>query len=529
VDRSSGPDRGTIYVSYLGNDSQDGGDILVQTSANAGKSFGSPRIVNARPGHDRSQWFPAMTSDDRTGRAFVFYYDQGVADSGDLTQSSFTFSDDGGKHWAAPRRLSPRTFHAGYGNDTSQPNLGDYNHAVVDRRGDLLGAYAITHGVSFRDGQPGRSMTVPEPIVSIVPPAQQAAVTPVDFRTATTSEVPGFSDGNGFLDAGEIAQVSLAVRNAVTNPMSARAVPSPVALIDSKTPGARVLSGVTLFPSLAPGQSQGSLFPVVLALDPGFAAGQDITLGVKVLSGNGLPVDLEATLHTGTPIPTVLLAETFDNADAGALPLGWTATHGAGANAVPWSTSLTFCGGGSNAAFHANANDGVVPDNQARWERLFGPPVSVPADAAWVELEFDVCTDTEDNPALQVQAFDGLFLRLADLTPGGTPRSVLAEAFAQDFTTGDKNGYPKHLPRSDNPDYFEDMSVWAGDSGGVRHVKMRLPGLAGTSVQLRFEYTQDDVFTCADVRPGHACGVSVDNIKLTSFKARAVTAGVLPR
>jgi len=49
---------------------------------------------------------------------------------------------------------------------------------------------------------------------------------------------------------------------------------------------------------------------------------------------------------------------------------------------------------------------------------------------------------------------------------------------------------------------------------------MRLPGVAGTTVQLRFEYTQDSFATCAFVRPGHACGVSVDNIRLTAFRAR---------
>jgi hypothetical protein len=39
-------------------------------------------------------------------------------------------------------------------------------------------------------------------------------------------------------------------------------------------------------------------------------------------------------------------------------------------------------------------------------------------------------------------------------------------------------------------------------------------------VQLRFEYTQDGIATCADVRPGHSCGVSLDNIKMTAFRAR---------
>ena len=46
------------------------------------------------------------------------------------------------------------------------------------------------------------------------------------------------------------------------------------------------------------------------------------------------------------------------------------------------------------------------------------------------------------------------------------------------------------------------MSVWAGDSQGVKHVRLRLPGMAGSTAQLRFEFTQDAIGTCADVRPG---------------------------
>ena len=97
-------------------------------------------------------------------------------------------------------------------------------------------------------------------------------------------------------------------------------------------------------------------------------------------------------------------------------------------------------------------------------------------------------------------------------------RSVLAEAFDRKFNTGEIQHYPKHLPRSNDPDYFEDMSAWAGDSHGTRHVHIEFPGMAGTAAQLRFEFTQDLLGTCADVRPGHSCGVSVDNIRMKSEK-----------
>jgi hypothetical protein len=40
--------------------------------------------------------------------------------------------------------------------------------------------------------------------------------------------------------------------------------------------------------------------------------------------------------------------------------------------------------------------------------------------------------------------------------------------------------------------------------------------MAGSTAQLRFEFTQDAIATCADVRPGHTCGVSVDNVVVKS-------------
>jgi hypothetical protein len=142
---------------------------------------------------------------------------------------------------------------------------------------------------------------------------------------------------------------------------------------------------------------------------------------------------------------------------------------------VPWETSKTFCGP-SNKAFHANANDGLPPDLNSRWERLFSPVIEIPRDSQGVEVEFDVCYDTEDDPVLRILAYDGFFLRVTDLTPERTLRSVLAEAFEEEFTTGPIKHYPKHLPRSGDPAYFQNMSVWAGDSGGVRRVRMKLPG-----------------------------------------------------
>ena len=43
--------------------------------------------------------------------------------------------------------------------------------------------------------------------------------------------------------------------------------------------------------------------------------------------------------------------------------------------------------------------------------------------------------------------------------------------------------------------------------------------MAGTIAQLRFEYAQDEFASCADVRPGHSCGVIVDNVKVQRVKS----------
>jgi hypothetical protein len=514
VDNSRGRHRGNVYVVYARNSARDGADVVVQRSTDRGATFQAPVLLNSRPGADRSQWFPWVTVDD-FGRVFVFFYDQGLAASGDLTQVSYTFSDDGGARWAQPRPLTPRPFHAGWGNDTGQPNLGDYNQAVAPG-GNLIAAFAYARPVPFDDQQPDSPLfSVPEPLTPRVPRSQHVAVTSVDLQDTDLTVLGGDRDAS--FDPGETAIVSFALRNYVTNPMNARAINGAVALVDTDTPGASVF-GVAAYRRLDPGETDDAVLPVVVRLSPGFEAGRDVELTLRVFSLNGLPMTLHATLRTGTPAETVLIAEDFEGAAAGALPAGWTAVHGAGPNTVPWITRSGFCGG-SNAAFHQNEEDGVPPldvNGSSRWERLFSPTVTVPADADTVLLEFDVCYDLEDDPGFNVLAYDGLFLRVFDATPGHIARSVLVEAFDDEFTTDGFFHYPKHLPRSTDPFYFEDMSVWSGDSAGVAHVRLRLRGMEGNTVQLRFEYTQDFFVTCADVRPGHACGVSVDNVRMRS-------------
>jgi uncharacterized repeat protein (TIGR01451 family) len=45
---------------------------------------------------------------------------------------------------------------------------------------------------------------------------------------------------------------------------------------------------------------------------------------------------------------------------------------------------------------------------------------------------------------------------------------------------------------------------------------MKLNGMATRAIRLQFEFTQDFIGTCADVRPGHSCGVWFDNVVMKS-------------
>jgi hypothetical protein len=295
-----------------------------------------------------------------------------------------------------------------------------------------------------------------------------------------------------------------------------------IALLSSDTPGVQVRQPVGVYGRIDAGETQTNVVSYQVRLLSNFDPGTPIELKLDVVGkfhGGGLDrATLRHTLFSGTPAATTLLTQNFDAVPVGTLPAGWTSSHGGGDNVVPWVTSNTFCGN-SNAAFHQNANDD--PDDPTRWERLFSPNVAIPANSDYVTLDFDVCTDTEFDPNFNIQAFDGLTLRIFDATPGHTARSVLVEAYADELTTGDIKHFPKHLPRNSNPNYLEDMSVWAGNSHGAKHVHMRLPGMAGTVAQLRFEFTQDSNSTCLDVGGGPICGVSIDNLVLRSVHATA--------
>jgi hypothetical protein len=330
------------------------------------------------------------------------------------------------------------------------------------------------------------------------------------------------SGANGNIDPGETVRLRVPLENYTVNPLSSATAQNVIALLISDTPGVQVLQPIGLYGRVQSGRTVSNILEYRLRIASSFDSGKPIELRLVATGRFGSQLitaaELQHSLFTGTPVETVLLTENFDGVAPGAIPAGWSTAHGGGTNTVPWTTTNTFCGNSSNAAFHQNANDNPG-GNPTRFERLFSPNVPIPADADYVSVEFDVCTDTEDDPNFNILAYDGLLLRIFDATPGNFARSVLVEAFADEFTTGAIKHYPKHFPRSSNPNYFQDMSAWAGNSLGAKRVRMKLPGMAGTVAQLRFEYTQDSTATCLNVGGGPVCGVSVDNLVIKSVRA----------
>ena len=510
VDTSSGQYSGNVYVVFSDNDSLDGSDVAFQSSRDHGNTWSTIKLLNLRPGQDRGQWFPYVAADKNTGRVSVIFYDQSVQDSGDLVQVLMTYSDDGGATWTQPSPLTDRPFHAAYGNDSSAPNLGDYIGSVA-QNGTLYAVWAGTpNSVAFTDGQPGFGMSLPTLFF------KRFSGTPsptVDVGTITTTS----TSADGFLRPGDSATLNVALRNPITNSISATKLTGITSVLSTSTPGVTVVSDTANYPDLDLNATSLNNGPFQVALAPDFAAGTPIQFILDVTSANGTSRRL-FTQRTGAPQGTVLLSEDFESVTAG-VPTGWILQHGAGTNTVGWTTSKTFCNATSNGLFHIDAEDGRTASNSYRWERAFSPTFNVPSDAQWVTVDFDLCYDTEEDVLYPTIAYDGMFLQIRDLTPGRAVRSVLADAFAETLVTGSLIGYPRHLADDRNANYFGDTSAWSGTSNGMQHVTIRLPGMAGSSAQLRFEYTQDQFGTCKDVRVSStSCGVLVDNIVVRSIK-----------
>jgi hypothetical protein len=496
---------GGIYIAYAKTGSgTDGGDIAFIRSVDGGTNFSVPVLVNSRPGSDRAQWHPSIAVDQSTGRIYIYYFDQGIATAGDLTEVSLVYSDDGGVTWSKPQPLTDEPFHAGYGNRESFPNLGDSMQSVA-QNGELFAAWTGTSRTTFTEGQPDAQMMSPDiyfkrVTVSPKPSLRLGSVTYSDSGSSALS-------GNSYIDAGEQIAITIPLENYVTNSGSAAAVTSVSGVLSTTTAGVTIPTATSAYADIAAGTTANPTSPVIAQLAPTFVRGTSIDFVYTVTTTQGT-TSLLFRLRTGTPRTTTLLTENFSSFP----PAGWAPVSGTTGFSSTWN--------GGVALLNGSACAGHVLSAAARWDRLFSPNVVVADDAEYVTIEFDISYGTPADSSRPTGTFAGLSLRLYDQTPGRTARHVPIEAVAQDFMTGPTPFYPKHTlasPSSYATNSLYDMSAWGGSSPPTgRHVSMKIPETAGSTFQLRFEFIEDGVIRNPCSTGGVPCGFLIDNVVVKS-------------
>jgi uncharacterized repeat protein (TIGR01451 family) len=535
-------DTGRVYVAYQRNNPWQNqpfeppdstfvvGDIAMRTFTGAptAPSMGNaPFLIDSDPGKDYAQLYPNVTVDQSDGRVWVNFLDQHVSEqylpSGDQFDNMTTFSTDQGATWSPPTAVSDRPWHAGYGNDSSEPNMGDYNQNVAEggRLHSLWGGTSVQPLFTECKNPFAGLMCTPDTYYDKRLESQQ--IVQLRVMPETVVETGNNCSPNGFLDPRERGSFTIPLKNYVTNPNDSPAtITNITATLTTSTANVTIIDGTANYPDIAPGQTKNNSDPFIVELGSTFVPGTFIDFVLTVNSDQGTTQQMFRT-ETGTPNPAVtLLNENFDGATMPNLPAGWTQAEGgcglapgACIAAHPWITSTARTT--SQAAFHPNSG------TNSEWIRLFSPTMAVPNPGAGVQsyitVDFDLNYSLEDNPAKLFEAFDGMFVRITDLTPPA--RSVIAEAFAQKINTAGIDHFPAHLVRSNDPAYFADMSVWSDDSikldndtDGTIHVSMKFNGetMTGHNIQTRFEYTEDSNSNCLTSGGNAPCGIAIDNV-----------------
>lgn len=471
------PVNGNIYIVYaMRNLAPDFSDVYFKRSTNGGLSWSNAITLNALPGSDRSQYFPWICVDKDGGDISAIWYDQILGDgTSDITDLFHTHSYDGGLTWDCPTPLTDDRFHAEYGNDTSQPNMGDYNQCVM-ANGTLYASFAKTDEPSYTTYAPDTYVDI-----SHLPPPDA----PIVYNGINFADV-GCASLNGYLEPGETVDLYVTVENysncvsSITNVNGALSTP---------TPGVTITVPNQTFSDLAgAGSTSSNILPFQFTIAPGFTCGDDIDFLLTVTSALGTAL-VPFSHVVGRPVVTNLLLERFDGVAAPNLPAGWTSANITG-TVNPWVTSTTYAATGPNSAFCANISTTSLNE-------LASPAITVPANCGLLQVTFRITHDIEDD--YERKAWDGALLRIR--VNGSV--TELAGAFASHFDPF----YPWQMNRqSSSTQPFQDMSCWSSDvTPNFNSVTMQFKGLAGQSVELLFDMSTDNAV-------GTATGMFVDDV-----------------
>lgn len=489
---------GNAHVVFASqNIAGDFSDVYYFTAYNPGTSFSAPVAINSNPGNDRGQFFTSLSVNRNTQKIDVIWYDQirgqGTAD---LTDVFHTHSIDGGATWSCPAALTDKTFHAEYGNNTSQPNIGDYIQCTSGYDDEPNKEINALYAAFAKTDEPLANTYAPDTYVDISGTAAAApiALPPDPYTDVFTSFTDyGCLHDNGYLEPGEKADLAVTIWEYA----NCGAITGIQGTIATSTPNVSVLDANAVFGNLGGlGSTATNLDPFTIQVSTAFTCGDPIDVTLDITSSAGA-ARLVLRLHTGVPQASPVLEEKFDGVAAPALPAGWSTSTISG-TANPWRTSTTYASSGPNAAYCADI--GTVSLN-----RLASPAMTVPGDCDLLDVTFDITHNLEDAGGGTRLAWDGALLKVRI----GGSQIVLAGAFSYDFDPFYPNQFYRMSGASANP--LQDLACWSGDvTPNFSSVHLQFPGLAGQQVELLWDLGTDGAV-------GTASGMFVDNVVVRSI------------
>jgi hypothetical protein len=325
------------------------------------------------------------------------------------------------------------------------------------------------------DGVPGNASPLDQDYALVVSNATQTTAPVVVAGSATV--LADSCSGNGVLDPGETATVSLCLQNAGTADTT-----SAVGTLQA-TGGVTSPSGPQTYGALTAGGAEVCRnFDFVVG---SIACGDSLTATMHVQDGATDLGNVMWTFQTGTP--NTAFAQSFDGVTAPALPAGWTSTSESGA--YSWVTTSASADTAPNSAF-------LTDPNIVTLTSLVTPALAVPTTSGSIVLTFRHSYSLE---AGATTGYDGGVLELK--VGAGAFQDILAAGGT--FAAG---GYNRTLSTSfSNP--LGGRQAWSGSSGGYVTTTVNLPPSAsGQTIQLRWRLGSDDSFG--------ATGWYVDSINL---------------
>jgi hypothetical protein len=295
----------------------------------------------------------------------------------------------------------------------------------------------------------------------------------------TVTEVPGSSNGNGVIDPGETARLTVPLQNILCSVT----VPSATATL---SPGGNTAT----YPAFAPGAVNTQTIDYTVPVET--ACGSSVPLTITVNSTLG-PITYNYNLNIGQASPLAPY-EYFDNMTPPALPYGWT-TQRTGAG-MPWVTSSTRPDTPPNSAFTTNPTNAGTSD-------LISP--TFPVNTALAQVSFRNLYNLEDN-------FDGMQLHIK--IGNQAFREIISAGGS--FVTGGYNGE------------INDGAAWTGLSAGTTAnpayitSTVNLPPSANNQlVQLKWTVIGD----ANTIAPGES-GARIDTVQLSTTAQACTPFGV---